>query len=165
MTGLGLMSWGSGVMRFAAARVKAGECWLCCWGVCRGCAQLREGSDDPPPPAKYRSVRRTGGHDIVRVGGRDTQACQQAQQDDRRRRCATQTGTQMHEINPPSPMPSGIKASCLSALTFFKVDEPSLLWTLIAHKAKASYLPTSPIFTLPPSQQRTHEMQKRDGRP
>ena len=24
-------------------------CWLRCWGECRGFAQLREGSDDPPP--------------------------------------------------------------------------------------------------------------------
>ena len=24
----------------------------CCWGECRGFAQLREGSDDPPPPVR-----------------------------------------------------------------------------------------------------------------
>ena len=27
-------------------------CWLRCWGECRGFAQLREGSDDPPPPVR-----------------------------------------------------------------------------------------------------------------
>ena len=48
MTGcpkLGLM-----VRWFVLAMVRVVVCWLRCWGECRGFRQLREGSDDPPPP-------------------------------------------------------------------------------------------------------------------
>ena len=37
---------------FVLVRVRAVVCWLRCWGVCRGFRQLREGSDDPPPPVR-----------------------------------------------------------------------------------------------------------------
>ena len=42
---LGLMAW-----RLVSVRARAVGCLLRCWGGCRGFAQLREGSDDPPPP-------------------------------------------------------------------------------------------------------------------
>ena len=41
----GLMVWW-----FVKVMVRAVLCRLRCWGECRGFAQLREGSDDPPPP-------------------------------------------------------------------------------------------------------------------
>ena len=44
---LGLMVWW-----FVLVRVMAVVCWLRCWGECRGFAQLREGSDAPPPPVR-----------------------------------------------------------------------------------------------------------------
>ena len=34
------------------AMARAVGCLLRCWGECRGFAQLREGSDDPPPPVR-----------------------------------------------------------------------------------------------------------------
>ena len=33
-----------------SVRVWVVVCWLRCWRKCRGFRQLREGSDDPPPP-------------------------------------------------------------------------------------------------------------------
>ena len=75
------------------AMARAVGCLLRCWGECRGFAQLREGSNDPPP-GEYRSIR---------LGGCDAQACQHSQQDDRHRQDAAQTGNQMHEIKTPSP--------------------------------------------------------------
>ena len=46
----GCLAWCLMVWWFVSASVRAVGCWLCCrWG-CRGFAQLREGSDDPPPP-------------------------------------------------------------------------------------------------------------------
>ena len=52
MTGfLGLLS-GLMVWWFVLVMVWAVVCWLRCWGECRGFAQLREGSDDPPPPVR-----------------------------------------------------------------------------------------------------------------
>ena len=65
----------------------------CCWGECRGFAQLREGSDDPPP-GEDRSIR---------LGGCDAQARKHSQQDDSHRHDATQTGNQMHQTKTPSP--------------------------------------------------------------
>ena len=44
---LGLM-----VRWFVLVMVWAVVCWLRCWRECRGFAQLREGSDDPPPPVR-----------------------------------------------------------------------------------------------------------------
>ena len=40
-----LMVWWS-----VLVMVLAVVCWLRCWGEWRRCRQLREGSDDPPPP-------------------------------------------------------------------------------------------------------------------
>ena len=65
----------------------------CCWGECRGFAQLREGSDDPPP-GEDRSIR---------LGGCDAQARKHSQQDDSHRQDAAQTGNQMHQTKTPSP--------------------------------------------------------------
>ena len=42
---LGLMVWW-----LVSVRETAVVCWLRCWRKCRGFRQLREGSDDPPPP-------------------------------------------------------------------------------------------------------------------
>ena len=44
---LGLMVW-----RLVLAMARAVECLVRCCGGCRGFAQLREGSDDPPPPVR-----------------------------------------------------------------------------------------------------------------
>ena len=43
----GLTAW-----RLVSARVRAVECLVRCWGEWRCFAQLREGSDDPPPPVR-----------------------------------------------------------------------------------------------------------------
>ena len=43
----GLMVWW-----LVKVRVWVVVCWLRCWGGCRGFRQLREGSDDPPPPVR-----------------------------------------------------------------------------------------------------------------
>ena len=37
---------------FVLVRVWVVVCWLRCWRKCRGFRQLREGSDDPPPPVR-----------------------------------------------------------------------------------------------------------------
>ena len=43
----GLMVWW-----FVSVMVWEVGCWLRCWGECRRFCQLREGSDDPPPPVR-----------------------------------------------------------------------------------------------------------------
>ena len=93
MTGfLGLLS-GLMVWWLVSAMARAAGCWLRCRGECRGFAQLREGSDDPPP----------GEYGSVRLGGCDAHACQHSQQDDRHRQDAAQTGNQMHQTKTLSP--------------------------------------------------------------
>ena len=95
MTGcLDLALWSLAVLWFVLVMVWVVVCWLRCWRKCRGFRQLREGSDDPPPPGEYGSVR---------LGGCDAQACQQADQDGHHRQDATQAGNQMHETKTPSP--------------------------------------------------------------
>ena len=57
MTGrLDLVSRGSGVRRLSGVRAREAGCWLCCWEEWWRFRQLREGSDDPPPPINMDSV-------------------------------------------------------------------------------------------------------------
>ena len=48
----GLVGWCSAVRKFVLVKARAVVCLLRCWGECRGFRQLREGSDDPPPPVR-----------------------------------------------------------------------------------------------------------------
>ena len=152
---LGLMVW-----RLVLAMARAVECLVRCCGGCRGFAQLREGSDDPPPPGEDGSVR---------LGGCDAQACQQAQQDGRHRQGATQTGNQMHETKTPSPntkrnqhrMP--IQSSACRKATH--CSTPALHRIAGADGGSQPSSRHPPLFTLPPGPQTTHEMQMRGGRP
>ena len=47
---MGCLAWCLMVRWSVLVRVMVVVYWLRCWGECRGFAQLREGSDDPPPP-------------------------------------------------------------------------------------------------------------------
>ena len=48
----GLLAWGLTVWWLVSAMGRTAGFLECCWGKCRGFAQLREGSDDPPPPVR-----------------------------------------------------------------------------------------------------------------
>ena len=133
-------------------RVRKVEYLLRCWRICRGFRQLREGSDDRPPPGEYGSVR---------LGGCDAQACQQADQDDHHRQRATQTGNQMHETKTPSPNTKRYQnrlsmqsSSCREVAQCSRSDRATDCANPDGSQSSSRH---PPLFTLPPSPQTTHK--------
>ena len=133
------------------------ECVLRCWGECRGFRQLREGSDDPPPPvstgasAAFADATPKPASRLIR-----TIIIANA-----RRRGET-------TCMKPKPLTNTKRIQMpLACLKFCPSESPSDLQRqpcigLHEPMAEASCLLDAPtLFTIPPDQQATHTSQVR----
>ena len=136
---LGLMVW-----RLVSAMARAVGCLVRCWGGCRGFAQLREGSDDPPPPV--RTGASAWADATPRPASRLIRTVVIAKV--RRRR-----ETRCMKPKPLHQTPNGIYAACLST---FCLPAPALHHIAGADGVNQPSFRRPPLFTLPPSQKTTH---------
>ena len=117
----------------------------CCWGECRGFAQLREGSDDPPPPVRMGASAWADA--TPRPASRLIRTVIIAMM--RRRR-----ETRCMKPKPLHQTPNGIYAACLST---FCLSTPTLHQIAGANGVSQSSSRRPPLFTLPPDPQTTHD--------
>ena len=126
-------------------------CLLCCWGEWRGFAQLREGSDGPPPPV---SMGASAWADATpRPASRPSRTVIIASVRCRRvTRCMKPnpfTNTKRYQHRLPIQSSSCRKAAHSST--------PACAANCTSHDKSRSSSRRPPLFTLPPSPSTTHE--------
>ena len=133
------LTWGLMVWWFVLVRVWEVVCWLRCWGECRGFRQLREGSDDPPPPV---SMGASAWADATpRPASRLIRTVIIAMM--RRRR-----ETRCIKPKPLHQMPSGANAACITK--FFLSESRPLLNTSPRNRLCESW-PRPVVFATSPA--------------
>ena len=130
--------------RFPEVRVKTGGCWVCCWGKRRGFAQLREGSDDPPPPVRIGASAALADA-TPKPASRLSRTIIIAETERRREtRCMTYkplTDTKQSQL---------LAYNVLSARKLFFLPMPAQ-HQIARAIAESQPFPDTPIFTIPPS--------------
>ena len=112
----------------------------CCWGECRGFAQLREGSDDPPPPVRI-GASAAWADATPRPASRPSRMMAVARM--RRRR-----ETRCIKPKPLHQMPSGANAACI--IKFFLSESRPLLNTSPRNRLCESW-PRPVVFATSPA--------------
>ena len=154
---LGLVSCCSAVRKVSVGMVWVVVCWLRCWGECRGFRQLREGSDDPPPPV---SMGASAWADATpRPASRLIRTVVIAVM--RRRR-----ETRCMKLKPLHQTPSGINTACL--LKFFLPESRTVFQRQLYIELQEPWrmpvvFSTSPAFH--PTTQSADNTQARSNRP
>ena len=140
---MGCLAWGLMVWWFVLVMVWEVGCWLRCWGECRGFRQLREGSDDPPPPvsmgasawadATPRPASRLIRTVVIASARRSWETT-----------CMTRKPLHQTSSGASGPLINVLfagKPSCLSTPTLHRIA---------GTVAEASRLSVTPVFTIPP---------------